>query len=115
MCSRSAGPDVLFSPPLEPVNLALRLLALLSNAEVVELELFKARPRPGNPAGLATSLADSGATKMSRPIWKGHISFGLVNVPVVLNAAERRGGENSFRMVDSRNSGPGLPQRVNQT
>ncbi len=21
---------------------------------------------------------------MSRPIWKGHISFGLVNVPVVL-------------------------------
>ncbi len=38
---------------------------------------------------------------MSRPIWKGHISFGLVNVPVVLNAAEQRVGDISFRLIDS--------------
>jgi DNA end-binding protein Ku len=51
---------------------------------------------------------------MSRPIWKGHISFGLVNVPVVLNAAERRSGDISFRMIDSRNSARVRYERVNE-
>jgi DNA end-binding protein Ku len=51
---------------------------------------------------------------MSRPIWKGHISFGLVNVPVVLNAAERRAGDLSFRMIDSRNSARVRYERVNE-
>jgi DNA end-binding protein Ku len=51
---------------------------------------------------------------MSRPIWKGHISFGLVNVPVVLNAAERRTGDISFRMIDSRNSARVRYERVNE-
>jgi DNA end-binding protein Ku len=51
---------------------------------------------------------------MSRPIWKGHISFGLVNVPVVLNAAERRSGDLSFRMIDSRNSARVRYERVNE-
>ena len=37
---------------------------------------------------------------MSRPIWKGHVSFGLVNVPVILMAAERR-VDLSFRMFDA--------------
>ena len=50
---------------------------------------------------------------MSRPIWKGHISFGLVNVPVVLNAAERR-ADLSFRMIDSRNSARIRYERVNE-
>ena len=50
---------------------------------------------------------------MSRPIWKGHISFGLVNVPVVLYSAERR--ENlSFRMIDSRNAARVRYERVNE-
>jgi DNA end-binding protein Ku len=40
---------------------------------------------------------------MARPIWKGHISFGLVNVPVVLYSAERR-SDLSFRLIDSRNA-----------
>ena len=35
-------------------------------------------------------VSDLGANNMARPIWKGHISFGLVNVPVVLYSAERR-------------------------
>ena len=51
---------------------------------------------------------------MSRPIWKGHISFGLVNVPVVLNSAERRLGDISFRMIDSRNSARVRYERVNE-
>ena len=51
---------------------------------------------------------------MARPIWKGHISFGLVNVPVVLNAAERRSGDLSFRLIDSRNSARVRYERVNE-
>ena len=50
---------------------------------------------------------------MSRPIWKGHISFGLVNVPVVLYNAERR-TDLSFRMIDSRNSARVRYERVNE-
>jgi DNA end-binding protein Ku len=51
---------------------------------------------------------------MSRPIWKGHISFGLVNVPVVLYSAERRSDDLSFRMIDSRNSARVRYERVNE-
>jgi DNA end-binding protein Ku len=50
---------------------------------------------------------------MSRPIWKGHISFGLVNVPVVLYSAERR-SDLSFRMIDSRNAARIRYERVNE-
>jgi DNA end-binding protein Ku len=51
---------------------------------------------------------------MSRPIWKGHISFGLVNVPVVLYSAERRASDISFRLIDSRNSARIRYERVNE-
>jgi DNA end-binding protein Ku len=50
---------------------------------------------------------------MPRPIGKGHISFGLVNLPVVLYAAERR-ADLSFRMIDSRNSARVRYERVNE-
>jgi DNA end-binding protein Ku len=50
---------------------------------------------------------------MARPIWKGHISFGLVNVPVVLYSAERR-SDLSFRLIDSRNSARVRYERVNE-
>jgi DNA end-binding protein Ku len=50
---------------------------------------------------------------MSRPIWKGHISFGLVNVPVVLYSAERR-SDLSFRLIDSRNAARIRYERVNE-
>lgn len=50
---------------------------------------------------------------MSRPIWKGHISFGLVNVPVVLYSAERR-ADLSFRLIDSRNAARVRYERVNE-
>lgn len=50
---------------------------------------------------------------MPRPIWKGHISFGLVNVPVVLYSAERR-ADLSFRLIDSRNAARVRYERVNE-
>src|SRR5262245_54520255 len=50
---------------------------------------------------------------MSRPIWKGQISFGLVNVPVVLYSAEQR-ADLSFRLIDSRNAARVRYERVNE-
>lgn len=50
---------------------------------------------------------------MPRPIWKGHISFGLVNIPVTLFSAEQS-KELSFKMLDSRNNSPIKYQRVNE-
>jgi DNA end-binding protein Ku len=50
---------------------------------------------------------------MVRPLWKGHISFGLVQVPVSLYSAETR-SELHFHMVDSRNSARIRYERVNE-
>jgi DNA end-binding protein Ku len=47
-----------------------------------------------------------------RAIWKGHISFGLVNVPVSLYSAEQR-GDLSFHMIDSRDFARVRYERVN--
>ncbi|MBX3442280.1 MAG: Ku protein [Planctomyces sp.] len=50
---------------------------------------------------------------MPRPIWKGHISFGLVNVPVTLYGAEQR-NDISFHLLDSRDSARVRYERVNE-
>jgi DNA end-binding protein Ku len=50
---------------------------------------------------------------MARPIWKGHVSFGLVNVPVVLYSAEQR-ADISFHMIDSRNASRIRYERVSE-
>jgi len=50
---------------------------------------------------------------MSRPIWKGHISFGLVNIPVTLFSADQT-NEMKFRMIDSRNNSGIKYQRINE-
>lgn len=47
-----------------------------------------------------------------RPIWKGHISFGLVNVPVTLYPAEQR-TDLHLHMIDSRNMSRVRYERVN--
>ncbi len=49
---------------------------------------------------------------MARPIWKGHISFGLVNIPVTLYSAEQR-NEFSLKMIDGRNNAAIRYERVN--
>jgi DNA end-binding protein Ku len=48
----------------------------------------------------------------ARPLWSGVISFGLLQVPVQLMAAERR-QDLSFRMLDARNNKPVRYERVN--
>jgi DNA end-binding protein Ku len=49
---------------------------------------------------------------MARPVWTGNITFGLVNVPVVLYSAERRADLN-LRLIDSRNDAQVRYERVN--
>ena len=39
---------------------------------------------------------------MARPIWKGHVSFGLVTIPVSLASLESPEGELAFTMLDRR-------------
>ena len=50
---------------------------------------------------------------MSRPIWKGHISFGLVSIPVTLHAAEQR-NDIQLKLVDGRNHGAIRYERINE-
>jgi DNA end-binding protein Ku len=50
---------------------------------------------------------------MARPIWKGHISFGLINIPVTLYPAELR-SELHFNLIDQRNNAKIRYQRVNE-
>lgn len=49
---------------------------------------------------------------MPRPIWKGHIAFGLVNIPVTLYSAEIK-TDLDFNMLDSRDKARIRYQRVN--
>lgn len=48
-----------------------------------------------------------------RPIWRGHISFGLVQVPVILQPAEAR-HDLQFRLLDSRNHARVKYERINE-
>src|SRR5215813_1108253 len=50
---------------------------------------------------------------MARPIWKGHISFGLVNIPISLYSAEDR-TDLSFQLLDSRDHAHVRYHRVNE-
>ncbi|PKQ19471.1 MAG: Ku protein [Actinobacteria bacterium HGW-Actinobacteria-6] len=49
---------------------------------------------------------------MSRSIWKGDISFGLVTIPVSIHPAEER-NELTFHLLDGRDMAPIRQQRVN--
>lgn len=50
---------------------------------------------------------------MARPIWKGSISFGLVNIPVSLYSGEQR-KEISFNLLDRRDKAHIKYKRVNE-
>ena len=50
---------------------------------------------------------------MSRALWKGAISFGLVHVPVEIYSAEKR-HELDFDMLDKRDLQPVGYQRINK-
>lgn len=49
---------------------------------------------------------------MSRPIWSGNLSFGLLNIPVSLMAGERK-VDLHFHLMDSRNKAAVRYERVN--
>jgi DNA end-binding protein Ku len=55
----------------------------------------------------------AGIDTMSRPIWKGHITFGLVNIPVVVHSGEKQ-FDLHFRLLDSRNQARVRYERVNE-
>ncbi len=49
---------------------------------------------------------------MTNPIWNGHISFGLVNIPISLYSAEKR-TELHFHLLDVRNQARVRYERIN--
>jgi DNA end-binding protein Ku len=49
-----------------------------------------------------------------RPIWKGALSFGLVNIPVQLYSAVRAGEKVSFRLLHRTDQSPVRYERVCQ-
>jgi len=51
---------------------------------------------------------------MPSSIWKGHISFGLVSIPIVLHSAEKR-QELRFHLLDSRDQSRIHYERINDT
>src|SRR2546421_1312000 len=51
---------------------------------------------------------------MPRGLWKGAISFGLVNVPVELYSAQKRSAEVDLTMLDRRDLAPVGYKRVNK-
>jgi DNA end-binding protein Ku len=51
---------------------------------------------------------------MARGLWKGAISFGLVNVPVELYSAQKRSAELDLTMLDKRDLAPVGFKRVNK-
>jgi DNA end-binding protein Ku len=51
---------------------------------------------------------------MARGLWKGAISFGLVNVPVELYSAQKRSAELDLTMLDKRDMAPVGYKRVNK-
>lgn len=50
---------------------------------------------------------------MSRPIWRGHITFGLVNIPVVVHSGDKQ-IDLHFRLLDSRNQARVRYERINE-
>jgi DNA end-binding protein Ku len=51
---------------------------------------------------------------MTHALWTGHISFGLLHIPVSLHSAENRPEELHFHMIDSRNNARVRYERVNE-
>ncbi len=51
---------------------------------------------------------------MARPLWKGHISFGMVAIPVTLVAGDRPERQVSFELLDDRDLAPIGYRKVNK-
>ncbi len=51
--------------------------------------------------------------KMTKPIWKGYITFGLVNIPVTLYSAEKK-FDIQLKLIDSRDKAKIHYMRINE-
>ena len=69
---------------------------------------------PQSKKEVATEKGEPKSGSAGRPIWKGSISFGLVNVPVTLHSLEKKSAEVTFKLLDSRNNSTVKYQRVNE-
>jgi DNA end-binding protein Ku len=73
--------------------------------------MAKARSkRSPKPRGAAHARP---ASSTARALWSGSISFGLLQIPVTLHAAEQRAHEIHFRLLDKHDLSPIRNQRVN--
>jgi len=70
--------------------------------------------RPTKSREAKAEKPSRGGGSPGRPIWKGSISFGLVNVPVSLYSMERKASEISFKLLDKRNHKGVRYKRVNE-
>src|SRR5690348_15206461 len=50
---------------------------------------------------------------MPRSNWKGHISFGLVSIPIILYNVENKKADITFHQIDKRNNARIKFERVN--
>src|SRR5262245_45598444 len=62
----------------------------------------------------ARRAAGSEHGERGRADWKGHIAFGLVEIPVSLRTAEKRTEQLKFSLVDRRDRSPVGNVRVNK-
>lgn len=49
-----------------------------------------------------------------RALWQGHISFGLINIPVSLISAQRKASRPHFHMIDKRNMSRIHYEKINE-
>jgi len=65
------------------------------------------------PSDQEATTTENGSGGMARPTWKGHISFGLVHIPVSLYGVDRR-TDVGLHLLDSRDSARVRYERVNE-
>ncbi len=70
---------------------------------------------PPRAAPRAAPAARRSSESMARGLWKGAISFGLVNVPVELFSAEKKSAEIDLTMLDKRDLAPVGYKRYNKS
>lgn len=74
----------------------------------------KTRPKAAQARHISRTKSNGSDTEpLKRTLWSGSISFGLLQIPVSLHSAERRGSEIHLRLLDRRDLAPVRNQRVN--
>lgn len=72
------------------------------------------RKRVSKPSQKDKTKEHHRETSDRRSLWKGYISFGLVNIPVLLLSAEKHQQEIHFKLLDKRNHAGIKYSRINE-